>query len=80
MDNVLGLMGLAKKAGKIKIGNDMSKEAVYDQKTRLVLIAKDASERIIKDFELFKHKSFKNYLKELLPSSLIEYFIKYLKI
>lgn len=41
---------------------------------------KTLDERIIKDFELFKHKSFKNYLKELLPSSLIEYFIKYLKI
>ena len=41
---------------------------------------KTLDERIVKDFETFKHKSLKNYLKELLPSSLIEYFIKYIKI
>lgn len=33
-------------------------------------------ERLIKDLTVFKHKSLKNYLKELLPSSLIEFFIK----
>lgn len=41
---------------------------------------KTLDERLIKDFTNFKHKSLKNYLKELLPSSLIEFFIKYLKL
>ena len=56
MDNILGLMGLAKKAGKLETGNDMSKEAVYNQKTRLVLISNDASERTANDFESIKEE------------------------
>lgn len=33
-------------------------------------------ERLLRDFKDFKNKNLKNYLKELLPSSLIEFFIK----
>ena len=33
------------------------------------------NERLIKDFNNFKNKSLKNYLKELMPTSLIEYFV-----
>jgi len=36
--------------------------------------------RLLRDFETFKNKSLKNYLKELLPQSLIEYFLKECKI
>lgn len=33
-------------------------------------------ERLLRDFKDFKNKNLKNYLKELLPSSLIDFFIK----
>lgn len=37
---------------------------------------KTLDERLIRDFNTFKNKALKNYLKELMPSSLINYFIK----
>ena len=42
---VLRLIGLAMKAGKIKFGNESCSEAIIKNKVKLVLIAKDASER-----------------------------------
>ena len=36
--------------------------------------------RLINDFIIFKNKSFKKYLKELLPNSLIDFFINYINI
>ena len=41
---------------------------------------KTLNERLIKDFETYKNRSLKNYLKELLPSSLIDYFIRFVDI
>lgn len=42
---ILGLIGLASKAGKIAFGTDMSIEAIKKHKANLVIVAKDASER-----------------------------------
>lgn len=73
MDNILGLIGLAKKAGRLEAGNDLCKEAVYEQKTRLVLIASNAAERVVRDFERIKEEYnffilFVPYTKEELAS------------
>ena len=42
---LLGMLGIACKAGKITFGADSCKEAVMKNKIKLILIAKDASER-----------------------------------
>lgn len=49
-------------------------ELVIDLKPALSY--KMLNERLIRDFSLYKLKTLKNYLKELLPSSLIDEFIK----
>jgi predicted Rossmann fold flavoprotein len=49
-------------------------ELIIDLKP--AISSKELEDRLINDFKTFKHKSFKNYLKELLPLSLIDYFIK----
>ena len=46
---VLSLLGLAKKAGKIKSGSFAVEEAVKTQEAFLVICATDASERTQKD-------------------------------
>lgn len=44
MDKVLSLMGLAKRAGKVTLGETAVKESIRYGKTFLVVIADDASE------------------------------------
>ena len=44
MDKVLGLMGLAKKAGRVAMGEDAVKDAVRYGTAHLVIIAEDASD------------------------------------
>lgn len=48
---VLRLIGLAMRAGKIKFGSDSCEEAIMQNKVKLVLIAKDASERTKLNFK-----------------------------
>ncbi len=43
MDKVLGLIGLAKKAGKITAGAEMAEDAVRHGKSKLIIIAEDIS-------------------------------------
>ena len=45
MNNALGLIGIAKRAGKVAIGEDMCSIAVRDKKARAICTASDASER-----------------------------------
>ena len=47
MDNAAGLLGLAKKAGKIEIGEDSVSTAVRQGRARLIMSAGDASENSI---------------------------------
>ena len=44
-NNILGLIGLATKAGKICFGADSVEENIVKRKTKLVIIANDSSER-----------------------------------
>lgn len=44
MDNVLGMLGLARRAGKVVTGAEISETAVKSGKARLVIIAADISE------------------------------------
>lgn len=48
---VCGLIGLAKKAGKITAGSDACMEAIENKKIKLVLIAQDTSDRTKKQFK-----------------------------
>ena len=44
MDNVLGMIGLAKRAGKIVTGAEICEAAVKKGKSKLIIIAGDISE------------------------------------
>ena len=49
---MLGMLGIATKAGKITFGAESCKEAITKNKIKLVLLAKDASERTKTKFEM----------------------------
>ena len=44
MDNVLGMIGLAKRAGKVVTGAEICEAAVKKGKSHLIIIAEDISE------------------------------------
>ena len=44
-NNILGLIGLAMKAGKIAFGADSVEETILKGKAKLVIVSKDSSER-----------------------------------
>lgn len=48
---VLRLIGLAMRAGKIKFGSDSCIESIMQNKVKVILIAKDASERTKTNFK-----------------------------
>ena len=50
-NNILGLIGLAMKAGKISFGADSVEEDCKKGKIHLLIIAQDASERTQKKFK-----------------------------
>lgn len=47
---VLGLIGLAMKAGKLAFGADSVEESIIKKKTKLVIISEDTSERTKRKF------------------------------
>lgn len=51
IDKVLGLIGLAKRAGKISCGESACKDAVRFGKSKLIVIASDASANTKKNIE-----------------------------
>lgn len=53
---ILGMLGLATKAGKIVAGTEATKEALAKQKVKLILIAQDASEKTKKNLTLEANK------------------------
>lgn len=55
-DPLLSLLGLAKKAGKITSGHDAVLESLRKNKSVLIIIAADASERL--EREMFREKAF----------------------
>ena len=50
-NKIYGLLGLARKAGKISFGTQSCIEAIEKGKAKLVIIAEDCSDRTKKNFE-----------------------------
>lgn len=50
-NNVLGLIGLSARARKISFGSDSVEEEIRKRKVKLLIIAKDSSERTKEKFE-----------------------------
>lgn len=49
MKKAIGLLGLAKKAGRVSSGESACKEAVRYGSSRLIILAEDASENTVKN-------------------------------
>lgn len=54
---LLGMLGLAAKAGKITFGADSCKEAMAKNKVKLIILAQDASERTKTKFTELSNKN-----------------------
>lgn len=50
-NKLYGLLGLARRAGKISFGTESSKDLIERGKAKLIIIASDASDRTKKNFE-----------------------------
>lgn len=48
MSDLLNLTGLAKRAGRLALGEDMVEEAMLDHKARLILLACDAADNTVR--------------------------------
>lgn len=55
-------------------------DAILSIDLKPALTLEQLDERLLKDIVTYKNKSFKNYLKELLPNSLIDFFVRYVNI
>ena len=55
-NKVYGLLGIASKAGKVISGTDIILEKLSRKKVKLVIIAKDASEKTIKNMKYYCDK------------------------
>lgn len=51
-NKIYGLLGLARRAGKISFGTESAKETIEKNKAKLVIVAEDCSDRTKKNFEL----------------------------
>ena len=47
----LSMLGLARRAGKLAMGHDLALQSVRDGKAQLVLTARNASPRLVREFE-----------------------------
>lgn len=74
MNKIYSMIGIAKKGGKISIGFDVTCADVKIKKTKLVLIASDASEKTKKNIQFICDKYETKYIeygeKEILGKSL----------
>lgn len=50
-NNLYGLIGLARRAGKVSFGTESSEEVIKKGKAKLVIVAKDSSNRTIENFK-----------------------------
>lgn len=50
-NKILGLLGLATRAGKTVFGTESSKEAIEKKKVKLLIVAEDAANRTKRNFE-----------------------------
>lgn len=56
-NKVYGLIGLAMRAGKIAFGADSVEDLIKKRKLKLVIVAKDSSERTRNNFEFICNKN-----------------------
>lgn len=56
-NKLLGLIGIATKAGKISAGSEIVIESIKLKKAKLVIIAQDSSEKTRKNFEFLCNKN-----------------------
>lgn len=49
MNNLMGLLTMARRAGKVQMGMDMTKDAVKNGVAKAVLVANDVSEKSLKE-------------------------------
>lgn len=49
-NKILGLLGLARRAGKISFGTESVQDTIGKEKAKLVLVAEDASDRTKRNF------------------------------
>ena len=56
-NKVYGLIGLAMRAGKIAFGADAVEDLIKKRKLKLVIVAKDSSERTRNNFEFICNKN-----------------------
>lgn len=54
---LIGMLGLATKAGKITFGTEASTECINKKKAKLVIIAEDSSDKTKKNFEFLCSKN-----------------------
>lgn len=57
INKVLGLLGISAKAGKIIAGSEIVIENIKKRKVKLVILAKDASEKTKKNIKLYCEES-----------------------
>ena len=55
-NKIYGLLGLARRAGKLSFGTESSQDTIKRKKAKLVIIAKDSSDRTKKNFQILCEK------------------------
>ena len=51
INKVYGLLGISMKAGKLTFGTDSTMDMISKRKIKMIIVAKDSSERTIKHFK-----------------------------
>ena len=68
----LSMLGLARRAGKLAMGHDLALQSVRDGKAQLVLTARNASPRLVREFETAGQKRAKAPRMRALPRTIEE--------
>lgn len=68
----LSMLGLARRAGKLAMGHDLALQSVRDGKAQLVLTARNASPRLLREFETAGQKRAKAPRMRALPCTIDE--------
>ena len=55
-ERLCGMLGMARRAGRITVGFDASAAAVATHKAKAVVVASDASEKTVKEMRFLKQK------------------------
>ena len=66
----LSMLGLARRAGKLAMGHDLALQSVRDGKAQLVLTARNASPRLVREFETAGQKRAKAPRMRALPCTI----------